>query len=694
MAAVRAWLQELQRARDEEIDFQKACDALEKAIDDNEKLGGLEKLAAAALRFDRGMPDLLAARFGSRMQELKRVAKRRFALVLTGTVLSLALVAFGVTRILSWRGRVQERGRWQDQIAQALDAGDLERAGELLSHLEKRAPELLNSPEIKGLRARYEQGIGAEKVRRETFDGVMASLQKEWQGSPDPPSARRKLRRAEKLAAKYEEKTKVEDWRQTIQAHADAQDRKLENEHKRQLDELQTCYNELLDAQQKGEESVEIVARRCLAMAAALINAEDIPAPLKARALAIQDATRRTRKAIRDKIARRTATRKALGDIASAYKSPTTLAERLRSFTQDYPDHPLTPDFARSVRMEPHWRAVKEWARSTAHWGAHVEVHSSRTVGARLIRLKEYLKDHPGSAYQAAAAEYRQYLEKGKDVITEDELKGLTSVQNMLSGRIYAPNLYTVFTKSRERYYYFASKHAPFPSTGGVNYITDLRLRTRHTNIAPRQLIGKPEVAPHSAFAERALKLLRSFKGPGWATLYLRLAELARTQPDMDPILRARLLKISLRYAGGTIAWHAERVQKTIDQLDKFAPDFKLDVPWPDPKDHDANRFRPEIQNALYRIDSFKGLIREVEERIKELPNRLSRHHVVGVMLGDAGEVQLKSAAQTGDLYVLWADGQQAPTYNKIGTVKNGAPLIDKKAASRYPRGNPIFMRR
>jgi len=116
VAAVRSWLDELQSLRDEEDAFNEACDALEEAIDENKELGLLEKLAATILRFDRGMPELLAARFSSRSQELKRLARRKFTFALTSTVVGLLLMAAGIATLLVWRGRVQEREGWHAQI--------------------------------------------------------------------------------------------------------------------------------------------------------------------------------------------------------------------------------------------------------------------------------------------------------------------------------------------------------------------------------------------------------------------------------------------------------------------------------------------------------------------------------------------------------------------------------------------------
>jgi len=106
-APVQTWLEELTRERDEQAGFESACASLERAIQDEDGLHVLQKLAADVFRFERGMPELLAAQWGSRKAELQQASRRRFALMVAGIVCSVCLVALGVAVGVIWHTRAQ-----------------------------------------------------------------------------------------------------------------------------------------------------------------------------------------------------------------------------------------------------------------------------------------------------------------------------------------------------------------------------------------------------------------------------------------------------------------------------------------------------------------------------------------------------------------------------------------------------------
>ncbi|GAH65414.1 unnamed protein product, partial [marine sediment metagenome] len=180
---VEAWLRELEAARDEDGAFHSLCDLLEEAIDEGKDRQTLEKLAAAILRFDRGMPELLAARYNSRMEELKREARRKFAVRLTGVVLGLILLAAGVTAVVLWQMREQKLARWHRQLSAALEKDDLTAAEKLLGGIAEEEA-LYTSPEIQRLLAQYQQKMKAEEVRRSSFGVAMEAVSEAGVESP------------------------------------------------------------------------------------------------------------------------------------------------------------------------------------------------------------------------------------------------------------------------------------------------------------------------------------------------------------------------------------------------------------------------------------------------------------------------------------------------------------------------------
>jgi len=611
------------------------------------------------------------------------------------------LLAAGIVKLVSWQLDNQERRRWRVQITKAISSGDLGRAGTLLDELAERPSSIHGGPEFKNLRVGYDQAVKAEALRQKQFAKIVAELQADWLKTPDSEPAMKKLARADKLAQTYPEKSQVEDWRHKIQSYEDAQRSKTAKEYEGQLEELQTAYNELLAAEEKGAEDVEISAGKCLALASQLTNAKDIPEPLKVRAQTYQDAVLRTRKAVRAKVTERKAVREALKEIADAYTNPADVAKRLRSFAEAHPLHPLATEFSRAAQMEPHWRATWKWAILTAGWAANARVQDPHIIDTRLERLGEYLENEGDGPYASAAKTYRTYLAAAKGAHADGKLADRTSWRKKLAGRLYSTKLYTILTANGKRYYYFVGTAIqPFPPGDSVSYrvkhIVDNRLTEATERIKKTSIhaLGEPRLAPHSAFAKKALAMLpKNDEGRGWETLYLKLAELVRVQSDIDPILKADLLKKMLRSATNVAPWCGDKIQAARNRLDDVAEDYQLRVSWMDPNSSDANEIRGQIREGLNGVRSLAGIIRDIEKRAQTLPKLLGAHEIVGIMLEQPGQMILKRTAKSADLFVILG-GRDAPAFHKIGVVKNGAVVVDSAAAKACPRGSLVFARK
>jgi hypothetical protein len=692
VAAVRSWLDELQSLRDEEDAFNEACDALEEAIDENKELGLLEKLAATILRFDRGMPELLAARFSSRSQELKRLARRKFTFALTSTVVGLLLMAAGIATLLVWRGRVQEREGWHAQILKALDANKLDMAGDLIKSLEASKPQLLNAPQISDLHSRYRQMVSDEAKREARFKATIAALTEAWSHSQDIAAARKQLEKAEADARTYDEKNLVEDWRQNIQTYEAAQIAKLEKYYEEKLKNLQIAYDDFNEAQNQSSKHVNYLADKCLAAAAELTQAKDVPPSIRAKAEAIEGATRRVSRQYANQLAQARRAQQALLAIRNSSQDSSGLAKLLRDFSTEHPTHPLAKDFVRAAKMELQWQGVLEWNVMVLGWKHSAEVSEDKTAEVRLVALNKFLNSFPNSAYHSPANFYKAYLEKAKQVLS-DGLPGLTTTRTMFSGRLFDTMLHSVRTNDGKRYYYLAQRiEKPFPDTGRIDYMLNRRLDTRSINLLPDNLAQKADQAPHVAFGSDALKLIRGYKGDGWATLYLRLAEKARIQRDVDGILQASLVKMFLRQARMCTPWHVDQIDKVLSRMDKEVPDFRLDVEWINPNDEDAKRFRTPARNAVAGLDSFKQIIDNIETEIKRLPSLVRSHAPVGVLLDRQELSNLSLGRADGDLFVIIPSGQRSHALLQIGSIREGKPTINQNTIRTVPLGSIVFI--
>ena len=217
VAPVEEWLEEINQAQSEEDAYNIACLTLEQAIDENHSRDDLEKFIANILRFDRGVPELLAARFSSRMEELSRVAKRKFTLRLTGVIVALLMLGAGVTIGILRYNRSKDLARWRDPISAAIKNEDVDAANKLFSSLDSEAPHFSHDPDIESLRGRRDKIAKEKKDRQDEFDQCIARVEQAGVGAPDTES----LKRADALARDFREKSIVQDWRERIQEYRD-----------------------------------------------------------------------------------------------------------------------------------------------------------------------------------------------------------------------------------------------------------------------------------------------------------------------------------------------------------------------------------------------------------------------------------------------------------------------------------------
>ncbi|HUT34501.1 MAG TPA: Hsp70 family protein [Planctomycetota bacterium] len=100
VAAATKWLREIDEERNREAAFREACAALKRALDNDEGHQTIERLAAAVLRHDLGMPHPLAARYDAHVAALQPA--RRMRVGLTFVAVFAAVVLLIILWLLGW----------------------------------------------------------------------------------------------------------------------------------------------------------------------------------------------------------------------------------------------------------------------------------------------------------------------------------------------------------------------------------------------------------------------------------------------------------------------------------------------------------------------------------------------------------------------------------------------------------------
>jgi len=687
---VRTWIDQLDATQRENTDFETACTALEQALDANHDRPALERLAGTVFRFEQGMPELLAARFNTRMEELGRKAKRRFALVLTAIVGAVLIVAGAVTSVIVWQSRAIERDRWHSEIAHALEKGDLEGAGRLLVDVAARNPAVAASPEIETLRREHQRKVESESARLAAFQDLRKTIEAHDIEAPDSQA----LDQAAKLARTFAEKQWVEDWRQKYATASEEQRRRREAEFCEKLDALRKAYALFQEAEQDGRADLEEAAAPCLALVEELDDWTDVSESLRAQVTAIARPLHASLDQLKASADQQLAARRVIDRLPSLADRPDELIQALEAFVRDYPEHPLATDFAKAAGLAPHWQAIQAWAALVDSWDGPLGVTDAETVAVRLPDVKAYLKQYPHSPLKPAAQDYCDYLTTASTAFIDGRLIGLAKVREALHHIVFTDALRILRTTDNRTYYILTKDLRAQRANDRVmgysfRYLVSTTPTFAEGSLSVDDIQEGPSPAPQIAFAKAALARLDAFKGDGWDTLYLDLAAMAQEQPGIDPILAGQVLQLVLDFAVNTSPYEVDTIKQRGSQISDKNLDF---ITWLNPRSESADRVRLEMDSLFQSIGPMRTTADNVRKHFAATSDALRAYRPAGIFLNGSGPVQWIKPPPNGSLYGL-ASGKAGtkPQFVEVGTVRNGQFSAAKSPAASLPQGSLLF---
>lgn len=687
VAPVGQWLADEDRARREDQAYQHACESLEQAIDEQAPKHRLEKLAGVVLRFDQGMPEVLAARFSSCMEEVQRSAKRRFALRLVAIIGTLILLAGGISLGVVSHKQRQAMRTWREHIAAALTENDLVQAGQLLDQLEQEDYKLSQTPEIESLRGDYRKMSAADKARRERFETVMAAIAQAGEDNSDV----RALKEAKSLAVTFQEKNRVQDWRDRIERARLQGQRSQREKIELSMAELRDMHQQVISARDTEPGRVEALAEACLDRAGQIRAMDGIGSAefsdIKIIEMFVRNAAAETRRFSQD--------RRRISEILEALPShlqPDRLAEVLESFASRYPEHRLASDFLAAVAMAEHWQAAIAWQDATMDWRGNAIVASSLQAGQRLDGLETYLAEYPNGPHNVVASAYAVYLNAAGEALDGRQLANGDGLKERF-GRDRMSGVGYIRTTDGKRYYYLLNDPPREATINGKVRSYDVACytgsrRPRRVSIDVGEVQNGPGVAPQKKLADLIVKELDDFDGPGWETFYLRRAVDVASADKLDPILTVQIMSVMLRRASD--CWPFRRAE--IDEMLAQLAELNLArVNWLDPEDYEASSKRAQAKELIGEL-AIEKLIAESANDLAAISRQMAKTYVgVGVLLGGAGEIKLGRRIADGDLFIVDRNDEGEVAFRKVGQILGGKPSTDPDTLTDCPQGTLVF---
>lgn len=493
------------------------------------------------------------------------------------------------------------------------------------------------------------------------------------------------LDRAKVAAQKPDERRRIEELRQELAQFVDKATGSHEGLLREQLQQLTADYAKLAQDTESPDEAWQARAAGLQEKVAKLLATRDLSNAVKTDAASLVANVQKM-------IDEHKAIKIALGRITNLFDQPDTLARELTDFTEKFPQHPLTPDFKRAGGMAPNWRAVAAWQSFAGTWGSQIRVHESAIIRLRANQIDKFMADHPDSPYKDSATAYRAYLEVAKDAMVNNQLHYLRETIEYVS-QFYVSGVQALRLRDGRCYYPTRASLGGGPNRDllTIDYIINAKpdKETKSASFTADKLDGPVHEAPQAQFAAKAAKLMSQFRGPGWETFYLQLADLVIQQSDMDPILASKTLKEKLlTYAAPGTPFKTEAINQLATRWDQVDLDTPL---WMDPDDANANRIRPQAALILKNLGSFQPLVTDVEGRLAAMCKAVTAHQPVGLILKADLGLRLPQGATDGTLLALWSPDGSAPKFDKVGTVEGGKAKIDPNGVGRYPKGTPVY---
>jgi len=548
------------------------------------------------------------------------------------------------------------------------------------------SPEVFASPEVQTLRNKHAKKVAEETARKQGFAEAIKAVEEAGPESPNMTA----LERAGQLAESFEEKSVVQDWRERITRYADDQRKKREAEIDKVIAELEIMHAKLAEARRYDIGDVESLCDGCLRLAREVTAADGITSLQKAKVAAIEQSAIQLRDEARENVARRKAIQEALAKVRRVCSDPNALEKQLRVFAKEYPEHPLAGDFVQAARMAPAWHSVASWANVRSSWKS-LRVADVPTAEARLALVEAYLKGHPAGPEGDAVATYRDYLKAASRAMPEGRLRNAVALEESLTHPLVA-DVFLLSAKDGRRFYMLKPILAEAKINDQVHayrfdYIVDEKCTTRSTSLKPAELAGKPAPAPQTAFSKQALEALRGFKGSGWETFYLKLSWQALNSTEIDPVLRAALLRNLLDYALDVAPVRLADVEQVASLLQKhYVP-----VRWMDPDDAEATKTRLQLSKIMEGMSALKDAASAVETTLQQMNVSLRPYRPVGILLSSSGTIESGVLPTKAALYIVADQRDGRYIMRKIGTVADAKVTLDADAVSGLPRGSMVF---
>jgi hypothetical protein len=682
------WLKQQDRESADEAGYKSALAQLEQALDNEEDLGNLERLAHAVLRFERSIPDVLEKRLQGRMASLELAKSRRARLIIAALFAAVLLVGGVVGYGIVNQQHEEQVTSHATTIQTFIDQRQFDDAKKHLDQLIASAPSVAADPRIQQLDVKLNAQIREEYARQAEFKSAIEAA--EQAGTEDPD--RQSLEAAGRIAILDSEKARVLKL-QTLIAEVDLRRQKERDDtFLERLRVLTSRLNEL-DRNHPDEKLLALIRT---SLAALRSDNSQISPPVFEPSSVLQtkiDAFYKT-------IERQQALEKALAVVHMHVGNADKFRAALEDFTQQFPEAAEASDFKRTISEAGLWKDVEDWNRFIERWqtGDVTRLAAGR-VKELLAASSTLLQDHGSHPVAAELRKRIPHLEAILQRVDEGGTKLHAPLNELFTDPLVA-RLWMVRIVDDKgnsaRYYLIAPPPQPLEGLTSIQlaYISDF---SRNANTHKRVTLDSIKYsgqAPQSIVAKFAMDELAKLGDNSWEQGFASIAKAIIGNDQLDPILKVIFLQKVLDVA----CQGSHCLQSAFAHYREILGSSGIDpaLPWMDVKSEDARRARELAEDLLHRLPPMPQVIQDTAMRLKELRSPLGpTYQWVGWLVRDKdgwkGRLQSGGPDSSKLFMAVPRIGEEAWVWTEVGRIQAGKPELEPSKVLALVQGRPLF---
>ncbi|MCA9015742.1 MAG: hypothetical protein KDA77_10465, partial [Planctomycetaceae bacterium] len=701
------WLDEEDQMQIKEQAYQQALFNLEQAISDQRSAEDLQELYHEVTRTGRDLPVHLYQRYTGSMHYQETRSRRRFVLMVSGTIVTLLMVGLLLGYLIQRSNQQQEIAAHTAALDEMITSGNLIRADEYRTQLEPQAW-IMESPEIQQLSSRLDGALTQEQGRIHQFQAKLDQVTEQvhpemnWEEISQVESVFLKI---SPLAVTDEEKVRLERLKLSLSRERAQLQKQVDDQFQQDLNMFTERIQSL-----NAEEMVNV--NNALTSLDELQQRKHVSPSLKNDLPKLKVVLQDQQALMR----RNEDLQRQYRQISMAVGNYDRYQKSLEDYILKFPGTKHAIEFKKIIDQElPLWKQLEQWEQLQHDWSQlQIRQLSPQAATELLARLKKLESEEKTLPVPEMVKQLRPAVEAISARVNENQEPAYSNLLEILQGPLYS-NLNMVLTLDGKRYY---TIHPPqelgarliFDKFNNISLTRSEKFSIEKSDVRlPEKQPEKEDVldwsSSQSKFTRKMTVEIPQALDGSWETTFLNLLEALYNDEQMEPILKYQLLRSVLEIGSqGSLP-----LQKVFAGDLKNLSDVNVDpaANWIDPGDPRAQFARKQVTDKLKTLSSPLKKQAVIDKQLNESGKHKQtvKYKWIGWISRNAqGEPVIRfdvdhPPRETGELIVIAAEKDTNPIFQTVGNIDQGKiklgtlPVGAEAKQQIFTEGRAIFVK-